>query len=49
MPTDLNPKGRKQQSEWVKRMASHRRKTLVVCRACHKDIHYHGCPTRRSR
>lgn len=46
---DLNPKGRKQQSERVKRMASRRRKTLVVCRACHQDIHCHGCPARRSR
>ena len=39
---DLNPKGRKQPPEWVVRMASRRRKTLVVCRACHEGIHYSG-------
>ena len=33
---DLNPKGRKEPPEWVVRMASRRRKTLVVCRACHE-------------
>ncbi len=36
---DLNPKGRKHPPEWVTRMASRRRKTLVVCRACHEDVH----------
>ena len=36
---DLNPKGRQQPPEWAVRMASRRRKTLVVCRACHEDIH----------
>jgi group II intron reverse transcriptase/maturase len=46
---DLNPKGRKQQPEWAVRMAARRRKTLVVCRACHESIHYGGCPTRQSR
>jgi hypothetical protein len=45
---DLNPKGRKHLPEWAARMASRRRKTLVVCRACHEDIHA-GRPTRRSR
>jgi hypothetical protein len=45
---DLNRKGRKQQPEWVMRMASRRRKTLVVCRACHEDIHA-GRPTRKPR
>ena len=45
---DLNPKGRKHQPEWVTRMASRHRKTLVVCRACHEDIHA-GRPSRRSR
>ncbi len=45
---DLNPKGRKQQPEWVTRMASRHRKTLVVCRDCHVDIHA-GRPTRRPR
>jgi hypothetical protein len=46
---DLNPTGRKQQPEWATRMAARRRKTLVVCRACHENIHYHGCSTRQSR
>lgn len=32
--------GRKQKPEWVKRMIALSRKTLVVCRKCHKDIHY---------
>jgi group II intron reverse transcriptase/maturase len=45
---DLNRKGRKQQPEWVMRMASRRRKTLVVCRVCHEDIHA-GRPTRTTR
>jgi group II intron reverse transcriptase/maturase len=45
---DLNPKGRKHQPEWVTRMASRRRKTLVVCRVCHEDIHA-GRPARRPR
>jgi hypothetical protein len=43
---DLNRKGRKPQPEWAVRMAARRRKTLVVCRACHEGIHYGGCPTR---
>jgi group II intron reverse transcriptase/maturase len=45
---DLNPRGRKHQPEWVTRMASRRRKTLVVCRVCHEDIHA-GRPTRQPR
>ncbi|MEV0386812.1 hypothetical protein [Nonomuraea sp. NPDC050643] len=45
---DLNPKGRKHQPDWVTRMASRRRKTLVVCRVCHEDIHA-GRPTRTPR
>ncbi|WP_218024938.1 HNH endonuclease [Nocardia pseudovaccinii] len=45
---DLNPKGRKPQPDWVKQMAARRRKTLVVCRACHEDIHA-GRPTGRPR
>lgn len=45
---DLNPKGRKHRPEWATRMAARRRKTLVVCRACHEDIHA-GRPTRRPR
>jgi hypothetical protein len=46
---DLNPKGHKHPPEWVVRMASRRRKTLVVCRACHEGIHYHGSHARHSR
>ena len=45
---DLNPKGRKQPPEWVVRMASRRRKTLVVCRACHEGIHYSGSASRQT-
>jgi group II intron reverse transcriptase/maturase len=45
---DLNPQGRKHPPDWAARMAARRRKTLVVCRACHEDIHA-GRPTRQSR
>jgi group II intron reverse transcriptase/maturase len=45
---DLNRKGRKQPPEWVVRMASRRRKTLVVCRACHEGIHYSGSASRQT-
>lgn len=45
---DLNPQGRKQQPDWGTRMAPRRRKTLVVCRICHEDIHA-GRPTRKPR
>ena len=31
--------GRKEKPEWVKRMISLRRKTLVVCTPCHRAIH----------
>ena len=36
---DLNAKGRKQKPQWMKIMAGRRRKTLVVCKACHVEIH----------
>jgi len=36
---DLNKKGRKDKPLWVMRMAARQRKTLVVCRKCHWDIH----------
>lgn len=38
---DLNNRwrGRRQKPEWVKRMIALNRKTLVVCRKCHNDIH----------
>ncbi len=45
---DLNPKGQKHPPEWVTRMASRHRKTLVICRICHEDIHA-GRPTRQPR
>ena len=45
---DLNPKERKEPPEWVVRMASRRRKTLVVCRACHEGIHYSGSASRQT-
>jgi hypothetical protein len=36
---DLNRRGQKEKPLWVKRMATRRRKTLVVCRTCHEEIH----------
>jgi group II intron reverse transcriptase/maturase len=36
---DLNRPGQKEKPLWVKRMATRRRKTLVVCRTCHEEIH----------
>jgi hypothetical protein len=44
--SDLRRKGRAEPPEWVKLMASRHRKTLVVCKTCHEDIH-HGRPTRQ--
>jgi group II intron reverse transcriptase/maturase len=32
--------GRKAKPEWVKLMVARRRKTLIVCRQCHLDIHH---------
>jgi group II intron reverse transcriptase/maturase len=43
---DLRRKGRADQPAWVKRMATRRRKTLIVCRTCHEDIHA-GRPIRQ--
>ena len=37
---DLNVIGRSQKPPWVQIMAARKRKTLVVCRTCHTDIHY---------
>ena len=37
---DLNVKGRLEKPVWVQIMAARRRKTLVVCRKCHMDIHH---------
>lgn len=36
---DLDRPGRKERPAWVKRMAARQRKTLVMCRACHRAIH----------
>jgi len=36
---DLEKPGRKEKPIWVKQMAARRRKTLVVCRKCHEEIH----------
>lgn len=36
---DLKGKGGKEPSAWVKLMATRQRKTLVVCRSCHRKIH----------
>jgi group II intron reverse transcriptase/maturase len=36
---DINRPGQKEKPSWVKRMISRRRKTLVVCRKCHGEIH----------
>jgi group II intron reverse transcriptase/maturase len=36
---DLENNGRKEKSEWMKRMIAMRRKTLAVCRECHTNIH----------
>ena len=45
---DLVPRGKRAQPAWAKRMAARRRKTLVVCRACHEGIHA-GRPARQPR
>ena len=39
---DVNPKGRKAKPLWMQIMAARQRKTLVVCRSCHRNIHM-GC------
>jgi len=36
---DLKRRGRTVRPDWVEQMAARHRKTLVVCRACHWDIH----------
>ena len=42
---DLKVKGRREKPVWKQMMAARRRKTLVVCEACHAAIHA-GRPTR---
>jgi len=36
---DLNVKGRREKPLWQQIMASRKRKTLVVCKSCHRHIH----------
>ena len=36
---DLNRQGRKPKPDWVRLMAARRRKTLILCRVCHDNIH----------
>ena len=47
---DLNRYEGREKPSWVKIMAARRRKTLVLCRTCHQDLHA-GRPlqTKRSR
>ena len=37
---DLNVKGQREKPKWVQVMAARKRKTLVVCRTCHMNIHH---------
>ena len=37
--SDLNQPGRNSKPDWMKLMASRRRKTLVLCRECHRNLH----------
>lgn len=43
---DLNKYTGREKPKWVQIMAARRRKTLVLCRTCHMDIHQ-GRPVRR--
>jgi group II intron reverse transcriptase/maturase len=36
---DIDRPGQKEKPSWVKRMIARHRKTLVVCRKCHEEIH----------
>jgi len=37
---DLERRGRNERPKWMSRMASRKRKSLVVCQNCHNQIHY---------
>ncbi len=37
---DLNVQGQREKPKWVQLMAARKRKTLVVCRTCHMEIHH---------
>jgi AI2M/AI1M-like, HNH endonuclease/Reverse transcriptase (RNA-dependent DNA polymerase)/Type II intron maturase len=41
---DLNRPGRRPKPAWMHLMAMRRRKTLVICRPCHEDIHAGRAP-----
>jgi hypothetical protein len=43
---DLNKYEGREKTWWIKTMAARRRKTLVLCRTCHRDLHA-GRPLRR--
>ena len=43
---DLDRPGRRPPPGWVHLMAKRRRKTLVICRSCHEDIHAGRITTR---
>ena len=45
---DLNKYEGREKPSWVKIMAARRRKTLVLCRTCHQDLHA-GRPMRHKR
>lgn len=36
---DLNQPGRRDKPVWIQLMARRKRKTLVLCRSCHVDVH----------
>lgn len=44
---DLNQPGRREKPRWMTVMASRRRKTLVVCWSCHRNIHA-GRPVKKA-
>jgi group II intron reverse transcriptase/maturase len=46
---DLDRPGQGAKPPWVKRMASRRRKTLVVCQRCHEEIHRERPQRRKKR
>ncbi len=37
--SDINVRGRKPKPDWMHLMAARQRKTLVLCRKCHDDLH----------
>ena len=45
--TDVDKPGRKKKPRWKHKMASRRRKTLVVCKSCHINIHRGGPTSKR--